>query len=139
MRLPCDFHDEADRHARILVGTAERIDDKQPLAAQLLNGKILDNRPGLLAHRMVVVLVLIGGPPDSILGVLIHHDILVFGGTSGVDAGHDIDRAKLGELALVISGKLRLHLFLIKELIRWVVDNFLDVVDAILAQIDVCH
>ena len=61
---------------------------------------------------MVIVLVLIGCPPNCVLGVLIHNDIFVFRGTSCVDTCHYIDSTKLTDLTLLKSFKLRFGLFL---------------------------
>ncbi len=47
MGLPCNFHDEADFHAGVLVGTAEAVNDEQTLAAELLDGEFLKGNPVL--------------------------------------------------------------------------------------------
>jgi len=137
--LPGHLHDETDSHAGVLVGAAEGIDDEQALVAQLLLGDVLHGRPGLLGHGVVVVLVLVAGPPNGVLGVLVHDDVLVLGGTAGVNAGHDIDSAQLGDLALLIAGQLGFGLLLEQHLIRGVMHDLGRAGNAILSQIQICH
>ena len=72
---------------------------------------------------MVVVLVLVGGPPHGVLGVFVHDDVLVFGGTAGVDAGHHVDGVQLGDLADFVAGEAGLGLLLEQLLIGRIVDN----------------
>ena len=139
MCLPGHLHDEADSHAGVLVGTAEGIDNEQALVAQLLLGDVLHGRPGLLGHGVVVVLVLVAGPPNGVLGVLVHDDVLVLGGTAGVNAGHNIDSAQLGDLALLIAGQLGFGLLLEQHLIRGVMHDLGRAGNAILSQIQICH
>ena len=137
--LPGHLHDEADSHAGVLVGAAEGIDNEQALVAQLLLGDVLHGRPGLLGHGVVVVLVLVAGPPNGVLGVLVHDDVLVLGRTAGVNAGHDIDSAQLGDLALLIAGQLGFGLLLEQHLIRGVMHDLGRAGNAILSQIQICH
>ena len=137
--LPGHFHDEADRHAGILVCAAESIHDEQALVAQLLLGNVLNGRPGGLGHGVVVVLVLVAGPPDGVLGVLVNNDVLVLGGTAGVNAGHNVDSAQLGDLALLIAGQLGFGLFLEQHLVRGVMHDLGRAGNAILSQIQICH
>ena len=137
--LPCDLHDEADGHAGVLVGAAEGVDHIELLVAQLLDGELLDFLPDVLAHGVVVVLIALGGPPDGVLGGLVHDDIFVFGGTAGEDAGHNVDRVELGEHALLIPGERGIHLSLEQILIRGIVHDFRRAGDAVLGQIKICH
>ena len=137
--LPGHLHDEADSHAGVLVGAAESIDDEQALVAQLLLSDVLHGRPGLLGHGVVVVLVLVAGPPNGVLGVLVHDDVLVLGGTAGVNAGHNIDSAQLGDLALLIAGQFGFGLLLEQHLIRGVMHDLGRAGNAILSQIQICH
>jgi len=139
MSLPGHFHDEADGHAGVLVGAAEGVDDEQALAGELLLGQGFDGRPGLLAHGMVVVLVLRRGPPDGVLGVLVHDDVLVLGGAAGINAGHDIDGAQLADLALFIAFQLRLHLFRKQHIVGGVADDFRRAGDTVFAQVQFRH
>ena len=124
MRLPGNFHDEADSHPRILIRPAERVYHVELLAGKFLLRDGLELAPGLLACRMVIILVLIGCPPNGVLGILIHDDVFVLGGTTGKFSGHDIDGTKLADLALLIPGKTRLCLLLEQLFIGRIIDNF---------------
>ena len=139
VRLPCDLDDEADGHAGIMVRAAERVDDVQLLVAKLLDRDILDGRPGGLGHGVVVVLVLVGGPPHGVLGVRVHDDILVFGGAAGVDAGHDVDRAQLADPTDFVPFKTSLGLFREQRLVGGVADDFSRTGDPVLFQIQFSH
>ena len=88
---------------------------------------------------MVVVLVLVGGPPHGVLGVLVHDDELILGGAAGVDAGHDVDCAQLADLALFVAFQTGLGLFLEQRVIGGIVHDLGGAGDAIFAQIDVFH
>ena len=82
MSLPCNFHDEADLHAGVLVGTAETVDNIELLAAELLLGELLADIPGLFGSLVVVVRILRSGPPDfarsALFGGLVVNDEFVF-------------------------------------------------------------
>ena len=110
MCLPCDFDDEAHCHAGIRVRTAECVNHKEALAGELLFCKLFDCVPSLFGSRMVIILVFIGGPPDRILGVLVHDDKLVFRRATRVNAGHHVDCAELGHLPLFEAFQTRLGL-----------------------------
>ena len=88
---------------------------------------------------MVVVLVLVGGPPHGVLGGIVHNDELVFGGAAGVNAGHDVDGAQLADLTLFIAFQAGLGLFFEKRFVGRIVDDFSRSGNTILFQIDVCH
>ena len=132
--LPRHLHDEAHGHAGVGVGAAEHIHYVQLLVGQLLDGQGLAGRPRLLGGGLVVVLELVGGPPNGILGVLIHDDELVLGGAAGVDAGHHVDRAQLGQLALLEALQSGVHLRLEELLVGGIVDDFLNPGNAVLFQ-----
>ena len=78
MSLPCYFHDETDRHAGVGVGAAECVYYEKSLVGELLESDILNSVPCLNRSRMVVVLVFVGCPPYSVLGILVHNDEFVF-------------------------------------------------------------
>ena len=137
--LPGHLHDEADSHAGVLVGAAEGIDNEQALVAQLLLGDVLNGSPSGLGHGVVVVLVLVAGPPNGVLGVLVHDDVLVLGGAAGVNAGHNIDGAQLADLALLVAGQVRLGLLCEQSIIRGVMHDLGRAGNAILSQIQICH
>ena len=134
--LPCHLDDEADSHAGVGVGAAESVDDVQLLVGQLLDSQILDGGPDGLAHGVVVVLELVGGPPHGVLGVGVHDDVLIFGGAAGVHAGHDVDGAQLADLALLVAFQSGIHLGGEQLLIGGVVDNLGGSGNTVLAQID---
>ena len=130
--LPCHFHDEADSHAGILVGAAEGIHNVQLLVGQLLDGQVLHCLPGGLGHGVVVVLVRVGGPPHGVLGVLVHDDVLVFGGTAGIDAGHDVNGIQLGLLTDLVAFQAGLGLLIVEQLVGRIMDNLGSTGNAIL-------
>ena len=133
MCLPGHLHDEAYLHAGVLVGPAEAIDNEKPLSGELLLGGLLHNLPNLLGHRVVVVRVLRGVPPNSVLGVLVHNDVLVLRRTSGVDAGHHVDGSELGHVTFLIALKLRLCLLVVENFVSRIVKDFLHALDSVLA------
>ena len=137
--LPCNFHDETDSHAGVFVGAAECVSDIELLAGELFHGDVFAGLPGFLGSNVVVIGILGSGPPYGVLGVLVHDDEFVFGGTAGVDAGHDVDCAQLGLDALVKAFEVFTHLFLIQELKGRVADDLCCAGDAILCKIDICH
>ena len=125
------------------MGTAETVHHEEALAAELLLSQLLDRLPGLHGHLVVVVGIPFGGPPDftglAFLGSLVVHNVLVFGGTAGIDTRHHVDGAQLGHLTLIKTFETGLGLFVVKHLIRRVVEDFLDSLDPVLLKIDVCH
>ncbi len=136
MSLPCNFHYETDLDAGVLVGAAESIHNIELiLVGELLGSDLLDFLPAVLRKRLVVVLVLRGGPPYGVLAGVIENEELVLGGTSGVNAGHYVDGTELGYLALVIAGQRRISLFHEQLIIRRVVNNFLNAGNTVLFQI----
>ena len=137
--LPGHFHDETHCHAGILVGAAESIHDVQALVGQLLLSDLLDSLPSLLGSGVVVVLVLIAGPPHGVLGVLVHHDELVLGRTAGVDAGHHVHSTQLADLTLLVAFQLGIGLLGEQLLVGGVVHDFSRAGDAILGKIQLCH
>ena len=136
MSLPCHFHDETDLQATVLVSAAERVDDEQTLVRKLLVGDFLQHFPALLRQRLVVVLVLVGRPPDRVLGRIVHHEELVFGRTAGVNAGHHVHRSHIGQLTFFETLKSRFGLLLEQLLVRRIVYDLGHARDAVLAQID---
>ena len=111
MSLPSYLNDKTDSHAGVLVSAAECIYNEQSLVGQLLLSDILYSSPCFLRHTMVVVLVLIGSPPYSVLGVLIFNDELIFGRTSCIYTGHNVYRTEFGLLTFLVAFQFRLHLF----------------------------
>ena len=111
MCLPSYFYDETDSHTGIFVCAAECINYEQSLIGKLFLCDFLNGCPCFFCHGMVVVLIFIGCPPNSILGVFIHNDKLVFRGTSCINTGHNVYRTKLCFLALFIACQFRSGLF----------------------------
>ena len=139
VRLPCNFHYEADSHARIFVCAAERIDDEKTLVGELFLSELLNGFPRLLACGVVIVLVTFRGPPNGVLGVVVHNNELILGGAAGVDAGHNVDRAELADLAFLVTLEAGLGLFFEQHLIRRVVNDFRRSRDTVLGEIDLLH
>ena len=137
--LPGHFHDETDGHAGVLVGAAESVHHEQALIGQFLLGQFLHRVPGFLRSGVVVVLVLVGGPPHGVLGSIVHDDVLIFGGAAGVNAGHYVDGAQLADLALFVAFQAGLGLFFEKRFVGRIVDDFGRSGNTILLQINVCH
>ncbi len=79
VRLPCDLHDEADGHARVLIRAAESVDDVQLFAAQLVYRDLLNGFPCLLSGGVVIVFIFIARPPNGVLAVFIDNDEFVLG------------------------------------------------------------
>ena len=137
--LPGHFHDETDGHAGVLVGTAESIHHIQALVGELFLGNLFHSSPCFLRSGVVIVLILVAGPPHGVLGVLVHDDELILGRTAGVDAGHDVDGTQLADLALFVAFQAGLGLFLEQLLVGGVVHDLSRAGNTILAQIQLCH
>ena len=137
--LPGHFHDEANGHAGILVSAAESVNNEQALVAQFLLGDILNGSPGALAHGVVVVLVLVRSPPNGVLGVFVHDDVLILGGTASVNTSHNVDSTQLADLTLFVAYQFGLGLFLEQQLVGRIVHDLSRAGDAILGKIQICH
>ena len=125
MSLPCNLNDEANTQTSSLVSTAECINNIQFLVAELLDSDFLNLCPNILAHRMVVVLILFRSPPNLILAVSIHYNVLVLRRTTCVDTCHYVDCVELSINTLVETFKTSLCLLFEEELIRWIVSYHL--------------
>ena len=136
MCLPGHLYDEAHGHAGVLVGAAEGIHHEQALVAQLADGQLLHLGPYILAHGMVIVFIALAGPPNGVLGVFIHDNILVLGRATGVNAGHHIYRAQLRDLADLITCQLCLGLLCEQSVVGRVVDDLSGPENAVFAQIN---
>ena len=137
--LPGHLHDEADLQTRVLVGTAEGVDHVELLARELLGSDLLELLPGGLRHGLVVVLVLVGSPPDGVLGGLVHHEELVLGRTAGVDARHHVDGAHLGHLTLLEAAQALLGLLAKELVVGGIVHDLGGTRDPVLLQIQLVH
>ena len=76
--LPCNFHDETDRHTCVFVSAAESVNNEQSLIGECFDRKVLYRIPCFFCCRMVVVRIFLSCPPYSVLGILIHNDIFIF-------------------------------------------------------------
>ena len=139
MRLPSHLHDEADLQTRVLVGAAESIDDVKLLARQLLRSDLLQLFPSRLGYGLVVVLILVGSPPDRIFRGLVHYEELVFGRTAGVNAGHHVHGAGLGQLTLLIAAQAFFRLLTEQFVVGGIVHDLGHARDPVLFQIHFVH
>ena len=134
--LPGHLHDEAHGHTSVLVGAAEGVHHEQALVAQLADSQLLHLGPHILAHRMVIVFISLAGPPNGVLGIIVHDNILVLGRAAGVDAGHHVHGAQLGDLPDLVACQLRLGLLCEQSLIGRVVDDLGGAGNTVLTQIN---
>jgi len=137
--LPGHLHDEADLQTRVLVGAAEGVHHVELLARQLLRSDLLQLLPRSLRHGLVIVLVLVGGPPDRILGGLVHHEELVLGRTAGIDARHHVHGAHIGQLTLLEAAQAFLGLLTEQLVVRGIVHDLGHARDPVLFQIHLVH
>ena len=80
----------------ILVGAAEAVDNEEALVGEFFHCKFLAGFPCFFGSGLVIVLVLLGGPPYGVLGVFIHNDEFVLGRTAGIYTGHHVDSTEFG-------------------------------------------
>ncbi len=85
---------------------------------------------------MVIVVVVLTVPPYGILGLLVHHNVLVFGRASGVYAGHYIESTELSLLSFLVTVEFGTGFLIEQHLVGGIVNNLLDVLDAVLLQTD---
>ena len=137
--LPGNLHDEANLQARVLVGTAEGINHVELLARELLRGNLLELLPGSLRYGLVVVLILVGSPPDGILGGLVHYEELVLGRTAGIDTRHHVHGAHVGQLTLLVAAKALLRLLTEQLVVGGIVHDFRHTGNPVLLQIHFVH
>ena len=88
---------------------------------------------------MVVVLVLVRSPPNGVLGVFVHDDVLILGGTTSVNTSHNVDSTQLADLTLFVAYQFGLGLFLEQQLVGRIVHDLSRAGDAILGKIQICH
>ena len=119
--LPGHFHHEAHGHAGVLVGAAEGVNHVHLLAAELLLGYFLHLGPHVFAHRVVVVLISLAGPPYGVLRVLVHHDVLVLGAAAGIDTCHYVHGTQFGYLAYFVTFQTGFGFFLKQKFIGRIV------------------
>ena len=133
MCLPCHFHNESDGHACILVSTTEGIYNIELLITQFVDCNFLNCFPGLNACRMVIILVFIGCPPYSVLGVFVHDNKFVFRGTSCVNTCHYIYCTQFTDLAFVEPFQICFCFFFKQILVGRIVHNLCSSRNTILA------
>ena len=91
---------------------------------------------------MVVVLILLGSPPNGVLGVLVHDDVLILRRTAGVDTSLYVYSAELSVLTNLVALKASLGLLFEELLVRRIVGDHGRASDAVLSQnalIKLCH
>ena len=130
--LPSHLHDEADLHAGVLVRAAEAVDDIELLARELLLSQLLEGVPRLDRGGLVVVLVVVAGPPHGVARLVVHDDEFVLGRAAGEHAGHHVDGAEFGLDSTIITLETGLGLFVEQYLVRGVVEHLGHTGDAIL-------
>lgn len=86
-----------------LVGTAESIDHIEVLVAEGVLGNAFHGSPNFLAHRVIIILIGIGSPPNGVFRVFVHDDVFVLRRTASVNAGHHVDGIEFGQHAFVIT------------------------------------
>ena len=140
MRLPGHFHNEADGHARVFVRAAERIHNKEAFVAEFADRNLTNGIPCLLCSTVIIVLVLVGGPPHGITRGLIIDDEFILRRTARVDARHNIDRiVHLRHLAALISLEVGAQFLTEQLVIVRIVNNFCRACNTVLCQINHCH
>ena len=137
--LPGNLHDETDLQTRVLVGAAERINYVKLLARELLGSDLLQLFPSLLRNGLVIVLVLVGGPPDRILRGFVHHEELVLGRTARIDTRHYVNGSRLGQLTLLIPTQAFLGLLSEQFVVGGIVHDLGHARDPVLFQIHFVH
>ncbi len=135
MSLPCYLYDEADSQTGLFVCAAESIYYVQVFVAQLLDSQLFHLCPNVLGHRVVVVLVALGGPPYVVVALCVIHDVFVLRRTAGIDTGHYINSTELGQLTFVITGKSGLGLLCEQILVGGVVGDHTCALNTILGKI----
>ena len=135
VRLPGYLHDETDFEARVLVGAAERVHHVEFLARQLVGGDLLQLLPRLSGDGFVVVLVLVGGPPDGVARGIVQNEELVLGRAARVDARHDVHGAHVGQLSFLEALQARFGLLAEQFVVGGVVHDFGCVRNTVLLQI----
>ena len=140
MCLPRHLHDKANGHARIFICAAECVDDKKALVAELADRNLAYSIPRFLRSAVIVVRILLGGPPNRIMRGLIIDNVLILRRTARIDARHDIDRIlHLRHLPALIALEVRAELLAKQLVIVRVVDNLCRARDTVLCQINRCH
>ena len=130
--LPCYFHDEADGQTGVDVRAAEGIDNIEGLVGKFFVGDGFQSVPGGGSDGLVVVLVAFGCPPDCVGAGIVFDKEFIFRRAAGIDTGHNVDGAELGELSFFIAFEARFGLVDEEFVPRRIVD-YLRSADAVLA------
>ena len=133
MSLPSHFHNEAHLEASSSVGTAEGVNDEEPLVAEFSGGDLLEFSPSSLADGLVVVLVFLGSPPYSVLAGFVHHEELVLGRTAGVDTSHYVHRVEFSVLTYLKAFEAGLGFLFEEHFVGGVVKDFSHAGNTVLA------
>ena len=130
--LPSHLHDEAHLHAGVLVRAAEAVHHIELLARELLLCQLFQSVPGLNRGGLVVVLVVLAGPPNGVARLVVHDDKFVLGRAAGEHTGHHVDGTEFGLDTTVITLETGLGLLVEQNLVRGVVEHLGHTGDAIL-------
>ena len=103
MCLPSNFYDEADSHAGVFVGTAESIYNVEFLVGQFLFSDFFQSVPGFRRSSVVIVVIILGIPPNSVMGSLIVNDEFIFRRTAGENTSLYVNSAQFGNLTLFVA------------------------------------
>ncbi len=133
--LPCYFHDEANSHAGVLVGTAETVYNIEFFAGEFVKGESLASVPSFLRGFLVVVGIFGSSPPYGVFALFVENDEFVFRRAAGVYAGHHVYRTEFGSYAFFESFESRKGFLLEEFFVGGVVHHFGGTFDAVLSQI----
>jgi len=119
--LPCNLHDETNFQTSSGVSAAESIHYEQSLSRKLFNGFGFQIGPSCFRARLVVVLIFIGSPPDSIFAGFIHHKEFILRRTTGINTCHYIHSTEFSHLTSFITFQSCFGFFLKQNFVRRIV------------------
>ena len=122
--LPCNFHYEADCHARVFIRAAECVHDVKFFAGKFVHGDFLDGVPRFDGCGMVVVFVFVRSPPYGVFGIIVHNDEFIFWRTTCINTRHDVYSAEFADLSFFITLQSRIGFFFEKFFVRRIVYDF---------------
>ncbi len=132
VRLPGHLGNKTHGEAGIGIRTAKGIDNKQPLAGELLGHQAFQLQPHFRRERLVVVFAFAFiCPPYGVASRVIADNVLIFRRTSGKYAGIDGDSTRVRQNAPLISFQVWTELLLIQRIVVGVIDDILNIIDTI--------